>query len=267
MDNLEELHKSLLEILDDFDIFCKENNIEYSLAYGTLLGVVRHKGFIPWDDDLDVMMTRENYKKFLLVFKNNEKYTLQKEQVDFPLYFSKLRKNKITFIENIKYRKPYRNIHQGVFIDIFPVDKVSKKSVSRLLQIIFSNILISQSLFLRGYQTKNIFKHLFMFASALFIPCRKAMFRFIEKFNLNTDYDYYCSFFGETKKILINRDWMNLLERREFNGGGYTCMTNPEKYLELAYGDWKKLPSEEERIAKLHAKIFDLNKDYKEFIK
>ena len=58
MDNLEELHKSLLEILDDFDSFCKENNIEYSLAYGTLLGVVRHKGFIPWYDDIDVMMTR-----------------------------------------------------------------------------------------------------------------------------------------------------------------------------------------------------------------
>ena len=94
MDNLEELHKSLLEILDDFDTFCKESNIEYSLAYGTLLGAVRHKGFIPWDDDLDVMMTRENYNKFLSLFKNDEKYTLQKEQVDYPLYFSKLRKNK-----------------------------------------------------------------------------------------------------------------------------------------------------------------------------
>ncbi|HAZ96285.1 LicD family protein [uncultured Treponema sp.] len=267
MDNLEELHKSLLKILDDFDIFCRENNIEYSLAYGTLLGAVRHKGFIPWDDDLDVMMTRENYNKFLSLFKNNEKYTLQKEQIDYPLYFSKLRKNRTAFIENIKYRKPYRNIHQGVFIDIFPADKVSKNSVSRLLQIFFSNILISQSLFLRGYQTKNILKHLFMFASSLFVPCRKAMFRFTEKFNFDSDYDYYCCFFGETKKIFINRDWMNFLERREFNGGGYTCMTNPEKYLELAYGDWKQLPSEEERIAKLHARIFDLHKSYEEFLK
>ncbi len=266
MDNLEELHKSLLEILDDFDIFCRENNIEYSLAYGTLLGAVRHKGFIPWDDDLDVMMTRENYNKFLFLFKNNEKYTLQKEQIDYPLYFSKLRKNKTAFIENIKYRKPYRNIHQGVFIDIFPADKVSKNSVSRFLQTFFSNILISQSLFLRGYQTKSIFKHLFTFVSALFIPCRKSMFRFIEKFNFDSDYDYYCCFFGETKKIFINRDWMNLLEQREFIGGGYTCMTNPEKYLALAYGDWKKLPSEEERIAKLHARIFDLHKSYEEFL-
>lgn len=267
MKNIEKLHKVLFEMLNDFDIFCRENNIEYSLAYGTLLGAVRHKGFIPWDDDLDVMMTRENYKKFLSLFSNNEKYTLQKEQVDYPLYFSKLRKNKTAFIENIKYRKPYRNIHQGIFIDIFPADKVSKNPISRFIQTIFSNILISQALFLRGYQTKNMLKHLFMFASALFIPCRKAMFRFIEKFNLNTDYDYYCSFFGETKKILINRDWMNLLERREFNGGGYTCMTSPEKYLELAYGDWKKLPSEEERTAKLHARIFDLHESYEEFLK
>ena len=65
MKNLDELHNVLFEMLNVFDSFCRENNIEYSLAYGTLLGAVRHKGFIPWDDDLDVMMTRENYNKFL----------------------------------------------------------------------------------------------------------------------------------------------------------------------------------------------------------
>ena len=93
MKNLDSLHTVLHEILDDFDSFCHSNDIQYSLAYGTVLGAVRHKGFIPWDDDLDVMMTRENYNKFLTLFKNNEKYTLQAEQKDYPLYFSKLRKN------------------------------------------------------------------------------------------------------------------------------------------------------------------------------
>ena len=90
--SMKDVQKGSLEILKKIDEICSRLNLKYCLAYGTLIGAVRHKGFIPWDDDLDVMMTRENYKKFLLVFKNNEKYTLQKEQVDFPLYFSKLRK-------------------------------------------------------------------------------------------------------------------------------------------------------------------------------
>lgn len=137
MKELDTLHKTLLEILNDFDSFCRSNNIQYSLAYGTVLGAVRHKGFIPWDDDLDVMMTRENYNKFLWLYKDNEKYTLQKEQIDYPLYFSKLRKNETTFIENIKYRKKWKNIHQGIYIDIFPEDKVAKNKFLCFLQTVF----------------------------------------------------------------------------------------------------------------------------------
>ena len=61
---LEQLHKDFTEILVVLDKFCKDNDIEYSLAFGSLIGAIRHNGFIPWDDDLDIMMTRENYEKF-----------------------------------------------------------------------------------------------------------------------------------------------------------------------------------------------------------
>lgn len=266
MKELDTLHKTLLEILNDFDSFCRSNNIQYSLAYGTVLGAVRHKGFIPWDDDLDVMMTRENYNKFLRLYKDNEKYTLQKEQIDYPLYFSKLRKNETTFIENIKYRKKWKNIHQGIYIDIFPEDKVAKNKFLCFLQTVFSNILISQSLCLRGYQTKNIAKLIFMFLSLLFVPFRKSMFRFITKFNSQNDFDSYCCFLAETHEVFVKREWLENLIQIEFTSEKYSCISEPEKYLELAYGDWKTIPSLKEQQAKIHAKIFDETKDYKEFL-
>lgn len=266
MTDIDLLHKTLFEMLCDFDSFCQKNDIQYSLAYGTVLGAVRHKGFIPWDDDLDVMMTRENYEKFLSVFKNDEKYFIQKELVDIPLYFSKLRKNKTAFIENIKYRKKWAKIHQGIYIDIFPADKVSRNKIGAFFQSVFSNILISQSLFLRGYQTKNLAKIIYMLASLLFLPFRRIMFQFVTKFNSQQDFDYYCCFSGDTKKLFMKRTWLENLSSIEFCGGGYSCVAEPENYLEAEYGNWKVLPDEKEILAKVHAKIFSIEKDYKEFL-
>ena len=78
-EQIKDLHAKLLEALCDIDAFCREHDISYTLAYGSVLGAMRHQGFIPWDDDLDIQMTRENYEKFLSLYKNNDKYYLQKE--------------------------------------------------------------------------------------------------------------------------------------------------------------------------------------------
>ncbi|MDE7140655.1 MAG: LicD family protein [Treponemataceae bacterium] len=267
MENLDVIHNVLLDMLKDLDAFCRANGIRYSLAYGTALGAARHGGFIPWDDDLDIMMTRENYDRFLSLFKDTETYTLQREQADYPLYFSKLRKNNTTFIENIKYRKRWAHIHQGIYIDIFPADKVARNAFPRFVQTFLSNILISQSLFLRGYQTKNIAKWIFMLASFLLVPFRTQMFRFVKKFNKKQDCELYCCFSGDTRKVFIRKNQLENLRVSHFNGGGYLCMDDLDSYLEAAYGDWKTLPDENERAAKIHARIFAINKDYKEFLK
>ena len=118
---LQEIHKDLLELLKAFKNVCDKEGIWYTLAFGTVLGAVRHKGFIPWDDDIDIGMTRDNYEKFIKIAntKLSEEFFLQtmETEEETPFYFAKVRKNKTKFIE--KYVKDI-NMNHGIFIDIFP---------------------------------------------------------------------------------------------------------------------------------------------------
>lgn len=119
--SLQELKDVELDILKMFDLFCRENNIRYFLAYGTLLGAIRYKKFIPWDDDVDLLVPREDYDKLLTLFPDTEKYHLfafEKDQ-KYPFPFAKLcdmttRKEETVYTE--------QDITLGVEIDIFPLD-------------------------------------------------------------------------------------------------------------------------------------------------
>ena len=114
-----------LDLLNEFDRVCKKHNLKYILDFGTLLGAVRHKGFIPWDDDVDVSMLREDYDKLMDVGSKefNEPYLLQnvtkEKYYDEPT--SKLRRTDTTYLmpHNLRFRSPY---NQGIFIDIFVFD-------------------------------------------------------------------------------------------------------------------------------------------------
>ena len=123
--SLEELRKIQISILDEFSIFCEENKLNYLLTGGTLIGAVRHKGFIPWDDDIDVAMPRADYERFLSSFNvegyriitpyNNEKYV-------YP--FAKLVNSKTRIIEHTD-----TDSDLGIYIDIFPIDYIPQKSI------------------------------------------------------------------------------------------------------------------------------------------
>lgn len=267
--DIHQLHIKLLDMVNDLDKFCTLHNIDYVLCAGNVIGAVRHNGFIPWDDDLDVQMTRENYNKFLSEFKNNDKYYLQKENVDYPMQFSKLRANNTTFIEDIPYREKYKYIHQGVFIDIFPVDKVSKSKYKAKFQTLFSNIVITQSLALRGYPKcrQNVRKKIAILFSVLLLPFRKFFINYVKKFNQTEDYDYYCSFYGSSiKRYHKKSTYIPPFERLTFESLKLPVMNNYKLYLENTYGDYMKLPSEAEREYSIHAKFFSLSEDYRNYI-
>ena len=122
---LKELWNEQLQILDRIDELCGKENIHYSLYAGSLLGAVRHHGFIPWDDDLDVCMSRADYERFIKVWDNEEHpgYIMQNKDntPSFTQSFSKIRKDHTTFIQFEWEKNRY---HTGIFVDIFPIDRI-----------------------------------------------------------------------------------------------------------------------------------------------
>ena len=118
--SLNEVKSCSLDILKKVDYFCKENNITWWLCAGTLLGAARHKGFIPWDDDIDIMLPREEYEKLLRLFPTQGRYRFltSENTKDFPYAFGKIVDTTTLKVEPIPKR--YQKI--GVDIDVFPID-------------------------------------------------------------------------------------------------------------------------------------------------
>ena len=132
-ETLRKLQLIQLEMLKVVDNICSNHKIKYSLYAGTLLGAVRHKGFIPWDDDLDVCMPRKDYNRFIKICGQclPKEYCLQNKENEprFSQSFTKMRKKHTTFLQG---GEPVSDYHHGIFIDIFPIDRRPKRIISRM---------------------------------------------------------------------------------------------------------------------------------------
>lgn len=150
--NLEDLHKQLFILLCEFDDFCKENNIKYSLTSGTLIGAIRGKGFIPWDDDIDVMMDRENYEKFTELCinklnndpKNPLKFDDYRFDCHYTLFFSRFVKTNVRVETRVQIDShPY--LYEGLCLDVFPFDYVNDSKILKPFMNIYIKFLHSAS--------------------------------------------------------------------------------------------------------------------------
>ena len=250
----------MLDLLNKIDEICKKNNLEYWLDSGSLLGAVRHKGFIPWDDDLDICMPRESYNKLLklLEFENDKDYFLQTFKTD---KFAELAYAKFRSRHNILKIRNDEKGHTGIFIDIFPVDIYSEDS----LDFIKTKKRITYETFFfwmtkaeyKKFNLKNLKGNLVKFIAKTYFAINKnydysnlltSVFKKAEKVDLFsggnlTNYGIEVPF-----DLKMEKKDVFPLEIIEFENKQYYAPHNTDKYLKALYGNYMELPKEEDRI-------------------
>lgn len=247
-----ELKEVQMQIMDYIDLFCRKNGIQYTIAFGTLLGAVRHGGFIPWDDDIDIQLLRPEYERFTRLWnekKDEHPYELVNiesgNNMGYP--FGKVHDlNTVTYVGNIK--------RTGVFIDVFPVDYV----------------IDSDDYLLRSKKIERLIEK--RFACFNWLNIKKSNLPFYKKIKpfLRKPHDSYeeiaVEISSEAKRItqrtafacdMINgryskgmlssnvySDYMDI----KFEDRVYRSIKDTETYLTQTYGDWRTPPPPEKQI-------------------
>ena len=269
----EKLKGKLLDMFQWFHSFCQENGLQYYAIGGTMLGAARHQGFIPWDDDIDVGMPREDYEKLAELMRQpcSDKYVLEtpdssKEDYFYPI--SKLYDTSTTLIEHTKHR-----IKRGVFIDIFPLDGIgdsreeSERNYSKVKHQY--NLLLARVSGIR--KGRSFYKNLVVVALRL-IPNFVLNDKKILKKLVNGCKEYSfsdCQWCGNLvgawglrevmPKEIIGQPTLYRFEHLEIYG-----VSDADKYLTHVYGDWRKLPPIEKQITHHDFVLLDLDKSYLE---
>lgn len=246
-----------LEILKEVKRICEKHNIKYFLDSGTLLGAIRHKGFIPWDDDLDVAFIRDEYNKFLSVAPKelNKKFFLQTWYNDneYALPFSKIRMNNTKFVEN---NSQYVNAHNGIFIDLLPYDNIPsgiiKNKVSAISSIFVFRMILMKNNYTpwrkEQYLKKNIYKFFKIFSKVFSNKYLKNTFcKIITKYNeQNCSKVIICD--GSYPKNFINEK--HIFEefiQVKFEDEYFSVPKEYHKYLTNVYGDYMTPPPKHKR--------------------
>lgn len=254
----EEMRECQLRMLNIFADFCEEHNLRYSLGGGTLLGAVRHKGFIPWDDDIDVMMPRPDYEYFLKNFDGKETNT----KLSYYLH-DENHINLFAQLYDLRTTTLGKSFQEGVYIDIFPIDffsdlekvnemwswldnlsmynfrimrNASKSIITRIrCRVLWELHLLKHHRFcLWRYKHENLYR-------IVMVLCTSS--------NIATS-QYGGAVFGSygEKEIMSSMTFLEYIDL-SFEGREYKCIKDYEAYLTLHYGDYMSLPPVEKRIA------------------
>ena len=225
----------MLDMLKYIDEVCKKHNIKYWLCSGTLLGAVRHSGFIPWDDDVDIEMLREDYKKFEKAMQNepNINYVLQTHKTDFNYFlpYAKLRDLHSTIKEERLHNSYYK--YHGCFIDIFIIEPSSSLFLSRIANMIWQKLLLSNDKL-----NKYIRKVYYPIAYSLFYYITFPLIKYLSKWNSNGQYRLLgCSFYKPR-----NLKDIFPLKSLTFEDTNLPVPADSHAYLKKIYGDYMQLP-------------------------
>lgn len=255
--DFDNVKKIQLEILIELDRLCRENNIQYSLYFGTLLGAIRHKGFIPWDDDIDVVMHRKEYDKFMNLISDQigSDFFIQNYETD-PMFFrsfSRIRKNNTLYVQRF-----FKNldIHHGIFIDVFPFDAVYENVNKERLRIKYLQALRKLNVIKHFGVDKNSswIKKTLQKMIATIIP-EQRFNRYITKINTKRNdmglewLSHLTDQIDESKvsKWKIKESELLALTEVTFEGHQFFAIKTYDKILNRIYGNYMELPPVEER--------------------
>lgn len=262
-EKLKEIQEKSVEILYDFDRFCQENNIQYSIAFGTALGAVRHSGFIPWDDDIDVQMHIDELSKFEKAWKkygDKDKYFWQTKKTDpnLPNFFPRLRLNNTTSMNKEGLEIP---LHWGLPLDVFLYYNVPRAAFMR--KVIYK--INKKANKLCGYS----YHHTDSPNSKKYIKNKAASFlysiiRISSKLCKQSNEVTYIHWAGK-KQAYTPPAHLNGEDRIMFSGIQLCCSKKIKEYLEWQYGDYMTLPEEDKRTTH-RTYIVDLKNDYSKYV-
>lgn len=262
---LKKLQEIETKMLADVLKFCEKNQIDFFIIGGTALGAVRHKGFIPWDDDIDIGMTRENYNKFIKLGiaewnKGGSTYFLQCSETEknCPYIYTKLRLNDTIFSE---YCNRNVTMHQGIYIDIFPYDNMPDEKEEYISW--FNKLQKLIKLYVMT-KTPDITKKPDTFYLKIKSLLRRIIFIFLKflpsdlilrninnlalKYNFKETRAITCICFPKIYCGYCKIEELFPLKLYDFNGLKIPGPNNIDNYLKNHYGNYMKLPPEQERI-------------------
>lgn len=265
---LRKLHMNQMEMLVEVDRICRKNNIKYNIIAGTMLGAVRHGGYIPWDDDADIGMVREEYERFRKVCKkelDKTRFYFQDDRNtrDYRWGYGKIRlKNTLFLRENQSHMK----FGQEVFIDIFPLDNVPDNAVLKRIHC-FKCFIVRKFLWSAVGRVADKSKLKRIVYSIMYkVPKRvvyRCYYRMIGRVNAKQTKMVRVSLFPAPKAYGLLREWFEDRKEIAFEGKMFYGPRNYDAYLTAKYGDYKKLPPEDHR--KVHPvtkiKLLDIFED------
>jgi len=253
-DKLCRLHQVEIDILNYIVELCENNNLNYCLVYGTALGAYRHKGFIPWDDDIDIAMPYLDYEKFKQIALNdfNSEYEFQDmyNEKNYYMLFGKVRKKHTIFKEKISEQTMKKC---GIYVDIFPLYKVSNywlnAKVIRYLKHIIK-FTTHRKLYRKKYSTMRFIVHTILSIPVLIFGPKPTLF-FLNNYikHIYDETGKYVAEFDENGPIqIIDANIYFPTHKLIFEGKYYNFPGKIEDYLMVAYGsDYMKLPPPEHR--------------------